>query len=223
MSEQAYTEHRYGWANGQTKVKPARTKGAEKYRSTDSAMSDKMRYNVTRFSGEQNAVHSADESGDTASTTDYRAAYQGVQQGAAKIAAESRTGRAAIYDTTLSPGGRLTDDQAHQLAAIYKADLERRGYRVEGMTYAIHQGTKNTHLHMMYATQKTIQKADNAGNKREMATQADKLRTAEQRREWAAEQARSAAQRAATRTQTRTTEQAAHRAVLDSMDNDRGR
>lgn len=207
MAEQAYTEHRYGHYGGTTRVKPARSGGAEKYRSTESAMGDKMRYNVTRFEGESNSVHT-DDGGET---TDYKAAYSYVTNAAQRIA-DTNTGRntgvAYIYDSTLSPGGKITDEQAVQLVDAYKADLESRGLRVGGMTYTIHQNTQNTHVHMMYATNRTIQHNENKTNKVQMAKEADKLRSPEQAREWQAQQERAAerkAQRQATRS-TRSTE-----------------
>ena len=192
MAEQAYTEHRYGHHGGTTRVKPARTGGTEKYRSTRSAMGDKMRYAITRFSGEENTAHCSDGT----ETTDHCAAYQHVSDAAQRIADTSKRGAAYIYDTTLSPGGQFTDEQAAQLVDAYRADLEARGVRVEGMTYVVHQNTRNTHIHMLYATQKTVQHGDNRGNKRSMAQEADKLRTPEQAREWQAAQERAAEQTA---------------------------
>lgn len=199
MSEQAYTEHRYGTHGGATKVKPARSGGQEKYRSTESAMSDKMRYNVTRFEGEQNTVHC--DNGEE--TTDYRAAYEYVKEAAQRIADEKTTGRykhqSYIYDTTMSPGGRFSDEQAAHMVQAYKEDLQSRGIRVEGMTYVIHQNTQNTHVHMMYATDKTLQRTDNAQNKVQMAREADKLRTPEQAREWKEQQQQAQQKEARTR------------------------
>lgn len=189
-------------------MKPARTGGAEKYRATDSAMSDKMRYNVTRFEGEQNTVHC--DNGEE--MTEHKAAYTYVQEAAQHIA-DTNTGRnkgkAYIYDSTMSPGGRFSDEQAAQMVEAYRADLERRGMRVEGMTYVVHQNTQNTHVHMMYATNRTIQQGENAGNKREMAREADNLRTPEQARDWQAQQERAArmkAQRQEAKRSTRSTD-----------------
>lgn len=174
-------------------------------------MGDKIRYAITRFAGEENTAHCSDGT----ETTDHRVAYQHVSDAAQRIADSSQRGAAYIYDTTLSPGGQFTDEQAAQLVDAYRADLEARGVRVEGMTYVVHQNTRNTHVHLLYATQKTIQHGDNRGNKRVMAREADKLRTPEQAREWQAAQER-AAERMAQRQAVRTT-----RSSQD--DHDRGR
>lgn len=159
MSEHVYVDHRYGHHNGAIKFD---TKGGSKYRSTDDAMLDKARYNETRFSGERNVIHSEEgvpiEGG-------YKAAYAHTRAGADRVAATNTSGRsrgrAYVYDTTVNPGvGRLSDEAAHRLGQAFAEELRARGYRVEGYHYTVHQNTDHTHLHVMFASHKTIQRPD---------------------------------------------------------------
>lgn len=167
MSEHVYVSHRYGHHGGSIKVL---SRGGAKYRSTEGAMIDKARYNETRFSGEKNTAYN--EEGQVIDGG-YRAAYLHTRNGAESVAKTNLTGRsrgkAYVYDSTINPGaGRLIDEKAHQIAQRYVEELRERGYRVEGYQYTIHQGTEHTHIHAMYASHKTIQRADLGGVSKSM-------------------------------------------------------
>lgn len=173
-----YIQHRYGRYGGTIKVQGRG--GNTSHRSTESAMLDKCRYAQTRFAGETNTLYDAD-GGDLG---DYRAAYQHTAQAAEQLAT-TNTGRSKgvsyIYDTTINPGsGKFSNQAAHQLASRFVEELTSKGYQVGGVQYAIHQGTDHTHIHMMYATSKTLQLRDlrpMSGRLRDLA------QTLEQRRD----------------------------------------
>jgi len=178
-----YVHHRYGTHNGMAKIKLA--KGGSAERSTQKVMTDKARYNQTRFQGEDNPLYA--EGAEPIS--DYQAAYTYTSQAADRIAAEHRKGRSAgkayIYDTTLNAGdGRVSREEMHGVISAYKAEMEARGYIVGGLQYAIHDNGHHTHVHLMYATQRTMQRTDDRSLKTVMrshtdqAKQRDQLKTA---------------------------------------------
>ncbi|GAA4012623.1 hypothetical protein GCM10022631_25430 [Deinococcus rubellus] len=183
MNSGVYVHHRYGTHNGSAKIKLA--KGASAERSTQKVMTDKARYNQTRFQGEDNPLYA--EGAELIS--DYQAAYTYTSQAADQIAAQHCKGRSAgkayIYDTTLNAGdGRVSCEEMHGVISAYKAEMEARGYTIGGLQYAIHDNGHHTHAHLMYATQRTIQRADDRSVKTvmrshtEQAKQRDQLKTA---------------------------------------------
>lgn len=188
MPDTAYVTSRYGAQGGQCKVKSSGKRGAPaKYRSTEQAMSDKCRYNETRFAGESNTMY--DEHGDVIEGGHVEA-YERTSAAAEELRETGgNKGRAYIYDTTINPGlGMVSDEQAHQLVQAFKEELERDGHRVEGLQYTIHQNTNHTHVHVMYATQKTIQKKTAHGLPRRMRQHADRIHEQHQVREATREQ-----------------------------------
>lgn len=171
----AYVHHRYGKAGGTARV--TGRGGIQRDTSTDKTMSDKLRYNETRFTGEKNALYG--ETGETFS--DYREAWEEVRRGASEVAASNVRGRsrgqAYVYDTTLNAGdGRQPHERLHAVARDYLDELRARGYRVQGVAYAIHDNGKHTHIHMMYSTHKTIQRADSAAMRQHVRQAADRAR-----------------------------------------------
>lgn len=183
MTSGIYVHHRYGTHNGSAKIKVA--KGATAKRSTQQVMSDKARYNQTRFKGEDNPIYAEGAE----QIEGHEAAYSYTSQAASQIAAEHLKGRSAgkayVYDTTLNAGdGRVSREEMHGIISAYKAELEARGYQVGGLQYAIHENGHHTHAHLMYATQRTIQRADDRSVKTvmrthtEQAKQRDQLKTA---------------------------------------------
>ena len=189
MAETAYVTNRYGAQGGQCKVKSSGKHGAPaKYRDTAQAMSDKCRYNQTRFAGESNAMY--DEHGDVIEGG-HTKAYERTSAAAEELRETGgNKGRAYIYDTTVNPGlGVVSDEQAHRWVQALKEELERDGHRVEGLQYTIHQNTNHTHVHVMYATQKTLQKKTARALPHRMREHADRIHEQHQIREATREQA----------------------------------
>lgn len=137
-------------------------------------MGDKCRYNQTRFAGEENAIY--DEDGEVIEGG-HSEAFERTSQGAEELQETGgNKGRAYIYDTTINPGlGTMSDEQAHQLVQAFREELERDGHQVEGLQYAIHQNTQHTHVHVMYATQKTLQKRTAHSIPHRMRQHADRI------------------------------------------------
>ncbi|TSA79536.1 hypothetical protein FNU79_17755 [Deinococcus detaillensis] len=176
--EKCRTHHRYGRHGGTARVKGrGRHQGVTTERKTDVTMADKSRYNATRFSKENYALYDADgeaiRGGHQEAFAQTREAADHIQ-----VMAKGRNkGRAYIYDTEISPGnGRLSDQSAHRITAEYIEVLRSQGHQVEGVQYVIHQNTQHTHVHLMFATQKTIQKSDDRSAKYKLREVADRLR-----------------------------------------------
>jgi hypothetical protein len=179
MASGVYLHHRYGTHGGSARIRVERGGMAE--RSTEKVMSDKSRYNETRFQGETNALYA--EGGEQLSG--YREAYAYTSRAAVQISAEHTKGRSAgksyVYDTTINAGdGRVSQEEMHGIVSAYKAELEARGYRVGGLQYAIHDNGNHTHAHVMYATQRTLQRADDRSLKTVMRTHSEQAKERDQ-------------------------------------------
>jgi hypothetical protein len=177
MASGVYIHHRYGTYGGTARV------GASGSGLTTKVMTDKCRYNETRFRGEQHALYL--EGGEQ--LPDYRAAYACTERAASQIAAEHTGGRSAgksyIYDTTLNAGdGRISQEEMHGVVSAYRAELEARGYRVGGLQYAIHNNGSHTHAHLMYAVQRTVQRADDRELKITMRAHTEQAKEHDQHR-----------------------------------------
>jgi hypothetical protein len=186
MASGVYLYHRYGTHGGTARIRVGRGDMAE--RSTEKVMTDKSRYNETRFQGEANALYA--EGGEQ--LQGYREAYAYTSQAAVRISAEHIKGRSAgksyIYDTTINAGdGRISREEMHGIISAYKAELEARGYRVGGLQYAIHDNGNHTHAHVMYATQRTLQRVDDRSLKSVMRTHTEQAKEHDQSRAATAE------------------------------------
>jgi hypothetical protein len=179
MAEGVYLHHRYGAHGGTARIRIG--KGVMAERTTQKVMTDKCRYNETRFQGESNELYA--EGGEVFSN--YRDAYAYTSQAAVGIAADHKGGRSAgksyIYDTTINAGdGRISREEMHAVVAAYKAEMESRGYQIGGLQYAIHNNGNHTHAHVMYATQRTIQRADDRSLKTVMRTHTEQAKEQDQ-------------------------------------------
>lgn len=179
MAKGVYLHHRYGTQGGMAKIKVS--KGATAERATQKVMLDKCRYNETRFQGESNELFAS--GGEV--LADYKQAYELTSVAASGIAAAHKGGRSAgkayVYDTTINAGdGRISREEMHGIIDAYKAELETRGYIVGGLQYAIHDNGNHTHAHVMYATQRTIQRADDRSLKTVMRTHAEQAKDRDQ-------------------------------------------
>lgn len=179
MARGVFLHHRYGTHGGMARIKVG--KGATAERTTQKVMTDKCRYNVTRFQGENNPLYA--EGGETFAV--YKDAYAYTSAAAEAISAEHMGGRSAgksyIYDTTINAGdGRISQEEIHGIVAAYKVEMEARGYIIGGLQYAIHNNGSHTHAHVMYATQRTIQRADDRSLKTVMRTHAEQAKERDQ-------------------------------------------
>ena len=179
MANSVYLHHRYGTHGGMARIRVGRGGMAE--RSTEKVMTDKSRYNETRFQGEANALYV--EGGEQ--LPGYREAYAYTNRAALQLSAEHIKGRSAgksyVYDTTINSGdGRISREEMHSIVGAYKAELEARGYRVGGLQYAIHDNGNHTHAHVMYATQRTIQRADDRSLKSVMRIHTERAKDRDQ-------------------------------------------
>lgn len=173
MTKGVYLHHRYGTQGGSAQIKTG--KGTTAQRATEKVMLDKVRYNETRFVGESNALYA--EGGEI--LPGYRAAYQHTSEAADRIAQAHTKGRSAgksyVYDTTINAGdGRVSYEEMHAIVGAYKNELEVRGYKVGGLQYALHNNGSHTHAHVMYATDRTIQRVDDRSLKTVMRTHAER-------------------------------------------------
>jgi hypothetical protein len=70
----------------------------------------------------------------------------------------------------------------HGVVSAYRAELEARGYRIGGLHYAIHDNGSHTHAHLMYAVQRTVQRADDRELKITMRTHTEQAKEHDQAR-----------------------------------------
>lgn len=69
--------------------------------------------------------------------------------------------RTYLYDSVINPGvGRMTDPAGHALMKAFCSELTSRDYFMGGLQYAVHHDTEHTHLHAVYALNKTLQLND---------------------------------------------------------------
>ena len=171
----------YGRHGGQ-----AKTGGSTQGQTTAQFVANKAHYAEGRGEGEHNALYR--EGGER--LDDWQEMRDTVNEAAQDIADESERSRAYVVDVMISSGDeRIDHEDMHAVASSYAEEMRERGYQVEGYTYAIHDNGDHTHVHAMYATDKTPQKTDVEAVKHELREHTDHAKASTLEREGQLERA----------------------------------